>query len=188
MKGLVLTAPWGQLVSLGQKRIETRSFPTKHRGPLAIASAKGFPRDFGSICHSQPFERVLAAGGYDEMECFQADAGKIICVVDLVDCLPYDYNSELDPGEDLFENYPELDTPQERAFGYYDAPGRYGWVTKDVRRMAKPIPILGRQRVFNVPVVYCDGCDGTGLQEGWNRRDGHPCPKCWGDALMLETA
>ncbi len=26
----------------------------------------------------------------------------------------------------------------------------------------------------------CDGCDGTGLMEGWNRRDGNLCPKCKG--------
>ena len=27
---------------------------------------------------------------------------------------------------------------------------------------------------------YCDCCDGTGLMEGWNRRDGNSCPKCKG--------
>lgn len=26
----------------------------------------------------------------------------------------------------------------------------------------------------------CDGCDGTGLMEGWNHRDGNSCPKCKG--------
>lgn len=29
----------------------------------------------------------------------------------------------------------------------------------------------------------CDGCDGTGLMEGWNRRDGNSCPKCKGTGL-----
>lgn len=31
---------------------------------------------------------------------------------------------------------------------------------------------------------WCDGCDGTGLMEGWNHRDGHPCPKCKGAAKI----
>ena len=30
---------------------------------------------------------------------------------------------------------------------------------------------------------WCDSCDGTGLMEGWNHRDGHPCPKCKGKAV-----
>jgi DnaJ-class molecular chaperone len=31
---------------------------------------------------------------------------------------------------------------------------------------------------------WCDGCDGTGLMEGWNRRDGNSCPKCKGSARV----
>lgn len=31
---------------------------------------------------------------------------------------------------------------------------------------------------------WCDGCDGTGLMEGWNRRDGFSCPKCKGASRM----
>ena len=34
-------------------------------------------------------------------------------------------------------------------------------------------------------VEYCDGCDGTGLMEGWNHRDGNSCPKCKGKAVIL---
>lgn len=30
----------------------------------------------------------------------------------------------------------------------------------------------------------CDGCDGTGLMEGWNRRDGNSCPKCKGKGTV----
>ena len=31
---------------------------------------------------------------------------------------------------------------------------------------------------------YCYMCDGVGLMEGWNRRDGTPCPKCHGAAVL----
>jgi hypothetical protein len=34
----------------------------------------------------------------------------------------------------------------------------------------------------------CDSCDGTGLMEGWNRRDGSSCPKCKGAGVVLKDA
>ena len=43
MKALTLTPPWATLVALGHKRVETRSWRTQSRGPLAIHAAKGFP-------------------------------------------------------------------------------------------------------------------------------------------------
>ena len=44
MKALTLTQPWATLVAIGAMRIETRSWSTAYRGPLAIHAAKGFPR------------------------------------------------------------------------------------------------------------------------------------------------
>jgi activating signal cointegrator 1 len=44
MKAITLTQPWATLVAIGAKRIETRSWPTNYRGPLAIHAAKGFPK------------------------------------------------------------------------------------------------------------------------------------------------
>jgi hypothetical protein len=44
MKALTLTQPWATLVAIGAKTIETRSWPTSYRGPLAIHAAKGYPK------------------------------------------------------------------------------------------------------------------------------------------------
>ena len=41
MKVLTLTQPWATLVAIGAKRIETRSWATKYRGPLLIHAAAG---------------------------------------------------------------------------------------------------------------------------------------------------
>jgi hypothetical protein len=41
MKALTLTQPSATLVAPGAKRIETRSWPTSYRGPLAIHAAAG---------------------------------------------------------------------------------------------------------------------------------------------------
>lgn len=43
MRAITLTQPWSSLVARGQKKIETRSWQTSYRGPLAIHAAKGFP-------------------------------------------------------------------------------------------------------------------------------------------------
>ena len=44
MKALTLTQPWATLVAISAKKIETRSWCTHYRGPLAIHAAKGFPK------------------------------------------------------------------------------------------------------------------------------------------------
>ena len=49
MKALTLTQPWASLVACGAKTIETRSWRTPYRGPVAIHAAKGFPADAGWI-------------------------------------------------------------------------------------------------------------------------------------------
>ena len=43
MKAISLWQPWATLVGLGVKTIETRSWATKYRGPLAIHAAKRQP-------------------------------------------------------------------------------------------------------------------------------------------------
>jgi hypothetical protein len=67
--------------------------------------------------------------------------GHILAVGNLSDCLSTDGNICL-PG--IFCDYPELDTPQERAFGDYSA-GRYGFVFTDVKRLPSPVPFKSRQ-------------------------------------------
>lgn len=64
MKAVTLTQPWATLVAIGAKQIETRSWPTNYRGPLAIHAGKG-PSTIGwpqlnHICNrTEPFRSVL---------------------------------------------------------------------------------------------------------------------------------
>ncbi len=41
MKTLTLTQPYASLIAFGAKRIETRTWATTYRGPLAIHAADG---------------------------------------------------------------------------------------------------------------------------------------------------
>lgn len=40
IKALSLWQPWASLIAIGAKKIETRGWSTKYRGPLVICSAK----------------------------------------------------------------------------------------------------------------------------------------------------
>jgi len=44
VKTISLIQPWATLIAISAKRIETRSWYTSYRGPLAIHSSKGFPK------------------------------------------------------------------------------------------------------------------------------------------------
>ena len=71
--------------------------------------------------------------------------GCIVAIANLVDCLPVKALFCL-PG--VFDEYPRLDTPQERAFGNYGR-GRHGWVLENVRALKVPIPATGHQGIWN---------------------------------------
>jgi hypothetical protein len=69
---------------LGLKRYETRGFSTDYRGPLAIHAAKklfnykDYPLDY--------YQEVGRRFKEVDFPLFALDYGKVICVVDLVDC------------------------------------------------------------------------------------------------------
>ncbi len=151
MRTLSLTQPWASLIAHEVKRIETRSFKTSHRGPLAIHASKGFPGDAKRFCESRVFCRAMGwpecpSGGMTQEWCDDSKVriqslplGCVVAIVDLVDCLP---TVSVGCLSGVFEDYPDLDTEQERAFGNYD-PGRYGWVLENVRKFSAPIPAKG---------------------------------------------
>lgn len=126
LKALTLTQPWATLVAIGAKRIETRSWSTRYRGPLAIHAARGFPRDAFDLCRVEPFRTALSAQAV-------FPRGEVVATCNLVDCLPTGALNVL---------YPALDTPQERAFGDF-TPGRWAWVLEDVKILTEPIPAKG---------------------------------------------
>jgi hypothetical protein len=83
MKCLTLYQPWATLLILGAKKIETRSWQTSHRGPLAIhAGAKDHPT-LRPLCHEPPFREVLASHGITDWD--QLPRKVLLGTVTLVD-------------------------------------------------------------------------------------------------------
>lgn len=163
MKILTLYEPWATLMAMGLKRIETRGFQVRYRGHLAIHASKGGlgKAALETQCFDSQFYRALREFPpfSDEISRSARRKGWIAdifphgCVVGVVwleNCLPT-VSDVLRPG--VFEGYPDLDTPQERAFGNYEE-GRYGWVTKDARMLSEPLPFRGSQGIRDLPVNF----------------------------------
>lgn len=132
MKALTLTQPWAQLVALGHKSIETRSWSTKYRGPLAIHAARGFPRAARELAAE---ERAIGRLSRDRLP-----LGGIVAIAWLVDVKRVE---EAQP------------TPLERHLGDY-SPGRYAWILdRDrLRVLAAPLEWTGRLGLWDVPDDY----------------------------------
>ncbi len=126
MKAITLTQPWATLVAIGAKKLETRSWATRHTGPLAIHAAKGFPRYAIELCWEEPFRGALINAGYHTPG--ELPRGSVIAVVNLRGCIPTCVGLGL-PEE------PEM------SFGDYGL-GRYVWELADVRQMS-PAPCKG---------------------------------------------
>ena len=72
MKALTLHQPWASLVADRKKRIETRSWGTAYRGPLAIHAGRTIDRD------------ACKRFGYETRD---IPAGAVVAIADLVDCV-----------------------------------------------------------------------------------------------------
>ncbi len=160
MKVLTLTQPWATLVAIGAKKIETRSWETMYRGPLAIHAAKGFPKPAQELCFTEPFLSALAVTmvGQGKYRPDQLPRGMIVAIGELFDCRS---TEEARPGKRGWfahvNNKPvywEL-TDQERAFGDY-TPGRYAWLLANVRPLPAPIPAKGALGLWTIDDVVIE--------------------------------
>jgi hypothetical protein len=133
MKALSVMQPWATLIGLGAKRIETRSWSTSYRGPLAIHASGRMSREAAMSLREPHIREALAAGGYHPgsgpaSNQFRLPLGKVIAVVTLVDV------QHIMPG-----NVP---SEPERSFGDY-TPGRFAWSLQDVRLLPEPVDAKG---------------------------------------------
>lgn len=176
IKALSLWQPWATAIACGAKRIETRHWSTKYRGPLAIHAAQTdqcsrpentFTRRRGCVggC-SYNRSLDLKAGAAARVAAGIAAEGDlphgcIIAVADLVACWPtrigdervfYEGGSYHKPPGRIGLQVP----PSELALGDFSR-GRYGWILSNVRALPEPIPYRGRQGLFDVPAELLRG-------------------------------
>lgn len=163
MKAISLYQPWASLIASRAKRIETRSWATSYRGPLAIhAARRKILKELKDLAEDETYRAALGVPIQEEeepeiqaaIEKMQAlPYGAIIAVATLKECRNVRDLSRLD----LFTDRGGFD---ESDLGNY-ATGRFGWVLEDVRAI-EPIPYKGEQGLFDVPksVIYSTGNKG----------------------------
>lgn len=125
MKAITLEQPFASLVSIGAKTIETRSWSTDHRGPLAIHS--------GNLVKSitDPYyNSLLISAGLD---CERLPLGKIIAIARLVSCEKIIITG--------IPCYPQL------AFSDF-TPGWYAFELVDIRPLATPVSVQGGSQLW----------------------------------------
>lgn len=160
MKALSLWQPWASVVVVGSKRMETRPWATKYRGPLLIHAASRpirdpeyFEGDWGWREALIPCVDAWTGDVFPRLK--SLPYGAIIGQVTLVDCIPTEnINDELIDTERTYSDGVQPGDPRvfyERMLGNF-RPGRFAWIFENPLA-AKPIlKCKGRQRLFNVDV------------------------------------
>ncbi len=123
MKALTVLQPWAQLLILGAKEYETRSWKTKHRGPLLIHAGRSFPDAARALCGAEPFRSILTGAGFRDASALPR--GVLLGTVVVQDCLP---------AEQLAYRAP---FHQEAAFGDF-GPGRWAWQVRSPAALLDP--------------------------------------------------
>lgn len=130
---LSVRQPWASLLAVEAKLLETRSWPTKYRGPLAIHASKAFPmQDQMLLKQKRFFEALKPFYTLNDFGVPNLPTGAILSVHNLVDCL-----STNNP-----DNVPDKGS-NEFWFGNFMA-DRFGWKLADARRLEIPIRCTGK--------------------------------------------
>lgn len=156
MKAIPLYQPWAQLVAMGWKRVETRSWPA----PIAIVGervaihatktglTKGDERDVLAGDHfreafSQLYPDLAGPDGDLDVWTLQErlPRGAVVALARVVRTTQI----TVETAETL-----RLRHPAEHAFGLY-TPGRWAWVLADIQALPEPIPAKGHQGIFEIP-------------------------------------
>lgn len=155
MKALTILQPWASLIACGAKKIETRSWKTNFRGPIAIHAAKQLKSEFLNIAGHEPFYTPLHENRKwrmmrdNDTGIWYPPPGCVIALADLIGCVKIIgrtcIGTERYPIAALLENKIEIDG-NEIAFGDY-TPGRYAWMIENVK-MIEPLSATGRQRLW----------------------------------------
>lgn len=135
MKAISLWNPWAHAMALGIKRNETRSWKTDYRGDLVICSSK----------------RKLDATGLEVAAAYNIPPedmvyGYALCIVEVI---------EMARTEDfmLYADQCKLPlrviTGEEYDMGDY-SPGRWAWITGNLRRFTRPLPVIGHQGMWDM--------------------------------------
>lgn len=155
MKALTIWQPWASLIATGEKIYETRSWPTKYRGPIAIHAAM---KDPAKVPITPGLDQY---GRNDKSSWIFLPTGCIIATAELVNVWKVRRNPAivLNKTKDtarytnLFAVDAENGTcfePGEKEVALGDwSDGRYAWEIRNVKILAVAPEVKGRQGLWN---------------------------------------
>lgn len=122
-KCLSLHQPWPELIFLGRKRYELRSWRTGYRGRLWLHAGRQVER------------RDARLAGLDPAT---LPTGALVGSVNVVDCVPYT---------------PAICDELHAAAADFDPwePDLWAWVLEEARRLSVAIPMSGKLGLFSLP-------------------------------------
>jgi len=149
MKAISLWQPWASAMfpPVSLKTIETRSWPTKFRGLVAIHAAQKQSKELERFFIENNKDQVLGKIRPFDMitgSFYDLPFGAIIGFGNLVDCVQMNI-LELNRHPEVRDRL----SSNEQAWGNYDL-GRFAWVFEDLTRLDEPIPCKGKQGFFKV--------------------------------------
>ena len=136
MKALTIIQPWATFFALDVKHMETRSWDTKYRGPVAIHAGKTWPCRIGEVAQFGDFDVERDSNGLilrtrDRTWHGYLPMGAVVAIGELFQTRSTT-NSEHCPDG------------RERSLGDH-SPGRYAWSITSISPLPEPIPARGRQ-------------------------------------------
>lgn len=171
MRAISLWQPWADLIAWGYKTMETRLWPTHHRGDLLICSAKRYDRvvkeHIDMFRLPDAWELLFdAEAGYPQLPMdYEPRLGQALAIVDVVDCITL--SEELKQREQ-WRRAACFPCPY-ATDGEWSLEGRYGWVLENIRPLDVPFAIKGKQGFFEVDletqerVTQVSGAEQMGL-------------------------
>lgn len=148
MKAISLWQPWASLMAIGHKIIETRSWYTGYRGPLAIHAAK---RVF--IPPDPEFVKALEEL---QINCFDLPRGAIVGTCYLTACVRVeDFPALLNIAtvhSSSSEKARKIEKIKKQKIFGDCSPGRFLWLISDAKKLETPIPWRGHQGFFEVEI------------------------------------
>lgn len=159
MKAITIYQPYAKLLAIGAKQFETRGWPTKYRGPIAIHASVKDPWQVINGLTTENKRRLLKFMhlfyGINCGEIGSFPRGAVIATAELVDVFDICEIGGVIVAEkqkriskervDFLRITP---TEQEIAFGDWRL-GRYAWQLANVRLLPEPIFVKGKQGLWN---------------------------------------
>lgn len=157
MKCLSVRQPFAWAILKGKKRVENRSRPTNHHGPILLHAGKTPPRLEGKLSDGTPMPRPS-----------EMPLGAIVGAVVIVDCMPFDSVDAISTGKIKIKHdqtHTILDSPKglfrfpkdsdfrRRVKAIADDPFTCGpecILLESPIEFEKPIPYSGQVGLFNV--------------------------------------